>query len=68
MVNELIKVAGISLNMALEAAANEPQPTNRVFSVQIDHQRYFRPDGAKPEQEHVARGRRFEEVLRRLRF
>ncbi|MFG1227362.1 AIPR family protein [Xanthobacter wiegelii] len=34
MVHELVKVAGISLNMALEAAANEPQPTNRVFSPQ----------------------------------
>jgi hypothetical protein len=27
-------VAGIRLNMALEAAANEPQPANRVFSPQ----------------------------------
>jgi hypothetical protein len=34
MVDELVKVAGISLNMALEAAALEPQPTNRVFSPQ----------------------------------
>lgn len=34
MVDELVKVAGISLNMALEAAANEPQPANRVFSPQ----------------------------------
>jgi hypothetical protein len=34
MVSELVKVAGISLNMALEAAANEPQPANRVFSPQ----------------------------------
>jgi hypothetical protein len=34
MVNEIVKVAGVSLNMALEAAANEPQPTNRVFSPQ----------------------------------
>lgn len=34
MVEELVKVAGISLNMALEAAANEPQPSNRVFSPQ----------------------------------
>lgn len=34
MVEELIKVAGISLNMALEAARNEPQPANRVFSPQ----------------------------------
>jgi hypothetical protein len=34
MVDEIVKVAGISLNMALEAAANEPQPTNRVFSPQ----------------------------------
>jgi AIPR protein len=34
MVDELVKVAGISLNMALEAAANEQQPSNRVFSPQ----------------------------------
>lgn len=34
MVDELVKVAGISLNMALEAAANEPQAANRVFSPQ----------------------------------
>ncbi len=34
MVNEVVKVAGISLNMALEVAANEPQPANRVFSPQ----------------------------------
>ncbi len=34
MVEEIVKVAGISLNMALEAAANEPQPANRVFSPQ----------------------------------
>ena len=34
MVSELVKVAEISLNMALEAAANEPQPANRVFSPQ----------------------------------
>jgi hypothetical protein len=34
MVDEIVKVAGISLNMALEAAANEPQPGNRVFSPQ----------------------------------
>lgn len=33
-VGEIVKVAGISLNMALEAAANEPQPVNRVFSPQ----------------------------------
>lgn len=32
MLSELIKIAGVSLNMALEAAANEPQPHNRVFS------------------------------------
>jgi len=32
MVGEIIKIAGVSLNMALEAAANEPQPHNRVFS------------------------------------
>jgi AIPR protein len=34
MVEEIVKVAGISLNMALEVAANEPQPANRVFSPQ----------------------------------
>jgi hypothetical protein len=34
MVDEIVKVAGISLNMALEGAANEPQPANRVFSPQ----------------------------------
>ncbi|HUO23055.1 MAG TPA: AIPR family protein [Caulobacteraceae bacterium] len=34
MVDELVKVAGISLNMALEAAANEPQAANRMFSPQ----------------------------------
>lgn len=34
MVSDLVRVAGTSLNMALEAAANEPQPANRVFSPQ----------------------------------
>ena len=34
MVEDIIKIAGVSLNMALEAAANEPQPANRVFSPQ----------------------------------
>lgn len=34
MVSEIIKIAGVSLNMALEAAANETQPQNRVFSPQ----------------------------------
>ncbi|WP_061027718.1 AIPR family protein [Bradyrhizobium sp. CCH5-F6] len=34
MVEEIVKIAGISLNMALEAAANETQPANRVFSPQ----------------------------------
>ena len=34
MVEEIVKVAGISLNMALEAAANEVQPARRVFSPQ----------------------------------
>lgn len=34
MVGDIVKVAGTSLNMALEAAANEPQPANRVFSPQ----------------------------------
>jgi AIPR protein len=32
MVSEIVKIAGTCLNMALEAAANEPQPQNRVFS------------------------------------
>lgn len=34
MLTEIIKIAGVSLNMALEAAANEPQQQNRVFSPQ----------------------------------
>jgi hypothetical protein len=34
MTEDIIKIGGISLNMALEAAANEPQPQNRVFSPQ----------------------------------
>ena len=34
MVEEIVKIAGASLNMALEAAANESQPANRVFSPQ----------------------------------
>lgn len=34
MLEEIVKIAGVSLNMALEAAANEPQPQNRVFSPQ----------------------------------
>jgi hypothetical protein len=34
MVDGIVKIAGISLNMALEAAANEVQPGNRVFSPQ----------------------------------
>jgi hypothetical protein len=34
MVDDIVKIAGISLNMALEAAANEVQPVNRVFSPQ----------------------------------
>jgi hypothetical protein len=34
LVDEIVKIAGISLNMALEAAANETQPPNRVFSPQ----------------------------------
>ena len=32
MLDEIIKISGISINMALEAAANEPQQMNRVFS------------------------------------
>lgn len=34
MMADIIKIAGVSLNMALEAAANEPQQQNRVFSPQ----------------------------------
>ena len=34
MIEDIIKIGGISLNMALEAAVNEPQPANRVFSPQ----------------------------------
>ncbi len=34
MVDEIIKIGGLSLNMALEAAANKSQPSNRVFSPQ----------------------------------
>lgn len=34
MITEIVKISGISLNMALEAAANETQPPNRVFSPQ----------------------------------
>ncbi len=34
MVDDVVKIAGVSLNMALEAAANEQQPANRVFSPQ----------------------------------
>lgn len=34
MVDDIVKIAGVSLNMALEAAANEPQQANRVFSPQ----------------------------------
>jgi hypothetical protein len=34
MVDDIVKIAGSSLNMALEAAANETQPANRVFSPQ----------------------------------
>lgn len=33
-VEEVVRIAGTCLNMALEAAANEPQPANRVFSPQ----------------------------------
>jgi hypothetical protein len=32
MVDEIVKVAGISLNMALEAAANEPQPFGTMLA------------------------------------
>ncbi len=33
-IDQIVKIAGSCLNTALEAAANEPQPTNRVFSPQ----------------------------------
>lgn len=34
MVEDIVKIGGVCLNMALEAAANESQPANRVFSPQ----------------------------------
>ena len=34
LIDEIVKIAGISLNMALQAAAQETQPANRVFSPQ----------------------------------
>jgi hypothetical protein len=34
MTDEIIKISGLSLNMALEAAANEPLSTDRIFSPQ----------------------------------
>ncbi len=34
LLDEIVKIGGLSLNMALEAAANEIQPQNRVFSPQ----------------------------------
>ncbi len=34
LVTDIVKIAGSSLNMALEAAANETQPANKVFSPQ----------------------------------
>lgn len=34
LIDDIIKIGGLSLNMALKAAANEPQPSNRVFSPQ----------------------------------
>jgi AIPR protein len=33
-ISEIVKIAGISLNMALEAAANEPLAQNKIFSPQ----------------------------------
>lgn len=33
-IEQIVKIAGSCLNTALEAAANEPQPANRVFSPQ----------------------------------
>lgn len=34
MIEEIVRIAGTCLNMALEAAANDTQPANRVFSPQ----------------------------------
>lgn len=34
VVDDIVKIGGVCLNMALEGAANEPQPANRVFSPQ----------------------------------
>jgi hypothetical protein len=34
MIQEIVKISGLSLNMALAAAANETQPQNKVFSPQ----------------------------------
>ncbi len=34
MVDDIVKIGGVCLNMALEAATNETQPANRVFSPQ----------------------------------
>lgn len=34
MINDIVKIAGVSLNMALETAVNESQPMNKVFSPQ----------------------------------
>jgi len=34
LVEEIVKISGLCLNTALEAAANETQPANRVFSPQ----------------------------------
>lgn len=34
LIGEIVRIAALSVNMALEAAANEPQPQNKVFSPQ----------------------------------
>lgn len=34
LMDQIVDLAGRSLNFALESAANEPQPSNRVFSPQ----------------------------------
>jgi hypothetical protein len=34
LLDQIVDIAGTCLNSALEAAANEPQPNNRVFSPQ----------------------------------
>jgi hypothetical protein len=40
LVPEIVKIAGVSLNMALEAAANEPQPVNLIKPVSRTRRRW----------------------------